>query len=227
MVRTRLGIAAWLVASGVLTFASGCGGRAVVSEQDAGPPVATGAGTSSGGASAGGSGASGGGAGPTTPDGYVGVCPLGSQAPGDVCSGGLHCEYGTDPNPKCNSLLACFEDHWLNLNGIGTGSTTCPSPGIQHGCPASRAAVEPGAACTIAGLECGYPEGRCACAAQYAYLTDGGAGEWWCEAPAAGCPMPRPHVGTACDAPDSLRCDYGSAFLAGGTVQSCIHGAWQ
>src|SRR5450755_4297284 len=102
--------AGWLV-----IVAVGCGGS-VFTEGDGGTPTD------------GGKPAHDGGGGP--------VCPPSPATPKSACSPvNLECEYGSDPNPNCNTLMTCTTSGWVNSS---TG-TLCPGPGPM--CPATYASV--------------------------------------------------------------------------------------
>jgi hypothetical protein len=138
------------------------------------------------------------------------------------------CEYGSDPH--CVTAARCD----------GTTSTWVVTPcnGNPSGCPS---AYEPdaGGACPVQGL-CNYPEGQCGC------LGCGGNGVctalcgadaspsdtiWQC-APwpvPAGCPWPRPLLGTPCSEPLSLNCYYGDdcfCALPLDPLMQCVEGTW-
>jgi hypothetical protein len=47
---------------------------------------------------------------------------------------------------------------------------------------------------------------------------------WTCSQPAAGCPNPRPRIGSSCSQ-DGLSCNYGAC--SGGVEVQCKDGYWQ
>jgi hypothetical protein len=183
-------------------------------------PPDGGGGGSSGGGSGGGSGGSSGG-GTTT-------CPPSMPATGASCtSPGLTCEYGSDQDLSCDTYSKCNSDGtWLGSSSMVPQGCPTQQPGAD-GCPAAYAAVPVGNACSPSGLECGYSEGRCACTPQVSgpAKVGGASPTWVCEAPAAGCPEPRPRLGTSC-AMDNQFCDYGSCTLPNGNALSCENGLW-
>jgi hypothetical protein len=86
-----------------------------------------------------------------------------------------------------------------------------------------------GSACPVTG-SCTYPEGRCTC---IVCPTDAGTQgtEWECarwETP-AGCPEPRPSLGSACPQ-EGQECEYGPICCASvdiGPDMVCTDGTWQ
>jgi hypothetical protein len=126
---------------------------------------------------------------------------------------GLECEYGSNANLACNQLYTCQSSGWL------TGEVACPEPT----CPASYSAVPTGHKCDTDGGICGYPQGTCTCSSGSPPLINGP--EWQCFPAQAGCPSPRPDIGTGCTASPSLVCNYGAC--SGGISLSCTDGTWQ
>jgi hypothetical protein len=159
--------------------------------------------------------------------GLVPGCPASAPSTGTACAEqGLACEYGTDSNVNCNTVARCQSGSW-QVTPPGD-LITCPSPGVVPGCPSSFADVPRGTACSPNGLICGYPQGRCTC--NYGFggpvPVDAGSGSWRCENPNAGCPTPRPRIGSSCSVPATLVCDYGGCMLPGGTDLQCLGGTW-
>jgi hypothetical protein len=71
---------------------------------------------------------------------------------------------------------------------------------------------------------CDYPEGRCSCTNDLGLPTP--TPTWACQDPSdPSCPLPRPHLGTAC-MQEGLSCDYGSCTVLGGSAQQCTGGVW-
>jgi hypothetical protein len=97
-------------------------------------------------------------------------------------------------------------------------------------CPPTFAAVPRQTHCSAYGLVCEYPLGRCACAvpaAAGAPLDASAEAEWLCQDPAAGCPQPRPLLGSACPASqEGLACDYGACDIPGSDAETCTGGIW-
>ncbi len=144
----------------------------------------------------------------------------------------LACEYGVGPH--CTAVATCassddYKSFQWSVNppdpNCGGGAETCPSA-----VPAN------GGACAV-GASCSYESGRCSCLV-CEYSTgcgnpcgdqDGGT-EWSCrgwEQQLAGCPEPRPLIGTSCSVPmqrcggypdPAMECvdGYWVAFIAGG-----------
>jgi hypothetical protein len=137
-------------------------------------------------------------------------CPVLQPANGDSCMpADWVCEYGAAPNPYCDFLDKCYGQlgGWSNqslpLALCGTGT-----------CPPSYADALRGQVCPVQNLDCAYPEGQCDCG----HTDDAGLLVWSCFSP-AGCPEPRPRIGSAC-AQDGLLCDYG--VCAGGVAEQCV-----
>ena len=169
-----------------------------------------------------------------TPDGGGPFCPATLPIVGTACaSTGADCEYRGDGGAACVRYARCTA---TSGGGSGWDVTPPPSPAcgaIPSGCPASFGALAQGAACPLTGGgSCTYPEGVCACAS---CRTDGGTGlgsVWKClpwSAAGAGCPVPRPLLGSAC-ATDQLTCDWNqccSGVSLGGPAERCVGGHWQ
>jgi hypothetical protein len=155
-----------------------------------------------------------------------GPCP--GQAPnvGDSCEGTLECEYGSDPDVRCDVVVVCKGGQWANeFPAREACATTNPAT-----CPASFSDV--GKTCSPVDITCVYPEARCSCSTHcgpLGFIGDGGPiAEWCClDAPPStpGCPSPRPRVGSACTAASSVTCDYG--FCEGNVALQCDDGSWQ
>jgi hypothetical protein len=158
--------------------------------------------------------------------GLVPACPTAAPAASSACtSPQLQCEYGTDTNPRCNTLATC------EANGTWTITApqgTCPTPPPGPSCPATYGAVTQGATCPVA-TSCAYPEGTCACeincGPQYPLPRPCDAGTpltWVCGGASAGCPAIRPHAGTACSQDQQL-CTYGDCTAP---AVRCQNGSW-
>lgn len=158
---------------------------------------------------------------PSTPDasppsdgGSPAKCP--PSAPSGACSDdGLECEYGSNPSPDCNLLFRCTGGTWADLNG-GNG---CPP---QSACPGTYASVPVGQTCSPEGVACGYTEGTCTCAHGSPVQQ---SATWHCFPAQAGCPSPRPNLGTPCEAPASTTCNYGACN--DGVALQCQGGVWR
>jgi hypothetical protein len=126
----------------------------------------------------------------------------------------------------CDVIARCTSGRW-EIQPPGPG-TACPTPnhGIGPGCPSSYPNAN--GKCDHSGLECDYPDGRCACGTFGGPVQfDAGPGVWQCETHGQGCPVPRPRLGSACSLAESVVCDYGACFLPGGTTERCVGGVWQ
>lgn len=140
-------------------------------------------------------------------------CPAASPASGSACPGiGLECEYGTSANVACNQVVQCAMAGWTP-----TAFGTCPA----GECPASYGDVPVQKTCATEGLVCSYSQGICTCSSG-GPARPGGPG-WSCSTPEAGCPSPRPLLGSAC-AQEGMSCDYGACY--GGVALECTRGAW-
>jgi hypothetical protein len=154
-------------------------------------------------------------------------CPTSRPPTGRPCGTSLTCEYGSDPEVSCDTLLGCLDGGWSITSEpeeAGCGRTNSAS------CPATFSAITEGTPCSAYGTECYFPEARCWC--------DTGLGgmplAWDCDIattqtdsgffiPDGGCPEPRPRLGTPCSASDvGLSCEYGNSCWA----LRCPSGAW-
>jgi hypothetical protein len=195
-------IVAFLVVAGVVA----CGGATVDPLQDGG---------------------NGNDSGPPPSDAGSPYCPSSPPAEGSSCSSpNLYCEWGNDPNMSCNTIAQCVGGQWM----VQKPSGQCPTPPNPSACPATFASVPVGQHCgDLVGTTCEYPQGFCGCAVPSGgpYPEDASAvATWICDAPQAGCPMPRPKLGTACSQP-GLQCDYSPCSLPTGASLVCQNGAWQ
>jgi hypothetical protein len=155
-------------------------------------------------------------------------CPTSPPSQGAACSHpGLTCEYGSDPNVYCDTVAQCMGGAWeVNV----PPPSGCPTPPNPSACPATFASVPVGQHCgNLVGTTCDYAQGFCGCAvpSMGPYPDDASAvAIWICDSPQAGCPMPRPKLGTACSQ-EGLQCDYSPCSLPTGTSLVCQSGAWQ
>ena len=88
-------------------------------------------------------------------------------------------------------------------------------------CPATYPGASQNQPCSPEGLDCSYSQGQCNCT--ISILVNGPNPSWQCTTPAAGCPEPRPRIGSSCNQPN-LSCDYGAC--AGGIAVVCQNGVW-
>jgi len=123
------------------------------------------------------------------------------------------CEYGSSPDPYCNSLWQCDRGSWKKDTDVGT----CPPPGGT--CPSSFGSH---AHCSDLGTVCPFPDGTCVCSNGPGPVEVGGP-SWSCVPISKGCSVTRPKLGSPCSDPGRT-CDYG-ACLDGIELQ-CIDGFW-
>jgi hypothetical protein len=228
------------------TMSLSCGGAAFTTDTDAGGGSSGGGSGSTSGGSSGGNGSSSGsgsGGGSTSGGGSSGGgrdgggcgncvdaappgCPAQAPTSPTSCSPhGLECEYGSSPVQGCDTVLTC-NGTWQTQ---GPTDTSCGAP-LDKGCPITFDAASAGGTCSQSGLVCNYPRGRCACGGGFGgpvLLVDGSfQGRWSCQDPStAGCPIPRPSLGSACSQ-EGLFCDYGSCNVPGGSAEQCASGIW-
>ena len=173
-----------------------------------------------------------------------------ANGPKNPCSKeGQLCEYGTDFFPGCNTIVQCIDGEWSvpSLPG-GGGSTTCgssgppPVPPNAAECPATRAQVTTGDACTATST-CAYDGARCSCGVfcpsypvgQQPCNPDAGITTnccdlskpktWFCFDGPKSCTAPRPHLGDPCTTGDT--CALGPPVECGQSVLACTDGTWQ
>ncbi len=170
-------------------------------------------------------------------------CPATLPAEGTPCSHDqLLCEYGDDFDPRCNTIRVCSTDRWASPVSFG-GRPTCPTsvptvPPNPPECPATRAAVPKGAACT--GTEsCHYSAASCFCGRfcpSYPIRQpdcDAGVTQGCCDAKVQWncfdgpdyCPTSRPRVGTAC-AKEGDSCALSPPVECGQATLACKNGVW-
>jgi len=158
----------------------------------------------------------------------VAACPLSPPVDRSHCSTIVDCEYGSNFDVTCDTLAICDISHkWT----VELPSCAAPDPGLGAGCPASFSVANAGGSCTVPGVICDFPEGRCACEVP----TYGGGQQdaaqpaplWLCATPpAAGCPSTRPRNGEACSVSSNLECIYGADCLPGSVTMFCMNGSW-
>jgi len=182
---------------------------------------ATHAGLGGGATSDGGAGGDGSGGGASSP------CPASPPGDGSACGPqGLGCEWGSSTVEDCDTMALCNGGRW-QVTVPGPGGLDCGG-GPQGTCPSSFASVPRESHCAPYGLACDYAEGRCACTvpAGPGFPVDAAAeAEWLCQDPAAGCPEPRPLLGSVC-ADEGQECDYGACDIPGGNAETCQGGLW-
>ncbi len=203
-----------------LVIAVGCGGSTVTVDGDGGTGGDDGGSGSDGGS---GNDGAGGGDGSGGSDGGSGVdsgvspaCPSTAPTGGSCPINGAVCEYGSDPNEACNTIVICSNGQWSFPPRGG-----CAPPGGM--CPATYASVPVGMKCMPEFQACEYAQGTCDC-------TRSGPGPtrfepaWLCTPTPQGCPSPRPRVGSACTQ-SGESCNYGAC--RGGIALGCKNGYWQ
>jgi hypothetical protein len=157
-------------------------------------------------------------------------CPKTTPAAGTPCpEPTMSCEYGSDPEIACDTVMTCETDTWRKTQtprASGCATTNAPE------CPASYAAVlaTMSQSCGPA-VDCYYPEARCSCEevclGACVHPLDAGPGplSWSCDGAPATCPSPRPRLGSPCTSMmESLACDYGSC--TGNVALQCQGGSW-
>jgi hypothetical protein len=138
---------------------------------------------------------------------------------GDACpQNGTECEYGTSDLRLCNTVATCTSGTWH----IAAPQDACANELDAGGvCPAAITDIQAGSPCPTFRQICEYPQGACGCGF-VGHVSD----QWVCDTtPGAGCPTPRPRVGTTC-APSGVACDYASCSILGGPKMSCTGGVW-
>lgn len=160
---------------------------------------------------------------------------------------GQVCEYGSDFEPSCNTIVQCSSGEWgIPLFGAG-GGKACGSPAPKPtenpaDCPATRASLTEGAACNGSST-CAYDGAVCTCGTfcpQYPVSrptcdADAGITEnccdrskpptWSCFEGAPYCTSPRPRVGDPCK--DGDECGLAPPGECGQRKLQCKAGTWQ
>ena len=197
----------------LVSMLAACGGRSVgdVGGGDGGSDTDAGVGSDASGGGDGG----GGSACPATP-------PFGGSACPRI---GLECEWGTNADPYCNTLMQCTANGWVSRNG---GGGTCAGTPDAGACAPTYASVPRGQKCGGEGASCSYAEGACYCTVGIGgpQPPPGTPATWQCRDVSPGCPEPRPRIGSACATP-KLQCDYGSCIVSGGVMLVCSDGTWR
>jgi hypothetical protein len=171
---------------------------------------------------------------PLPPPTYVDGCPSSPPSLGTSCpTGAGPCEYGSDPNPACNAIVACGGGVWQK----GEGLPACPGSALTsgHACP-SPYPPDPRSktSCTgNLGALCDYrypsPSGgvvRVECGCQ----DDAKLGPIWDCANVitdANCPFPPALLGTSCPG-EGLSCPRLAHFAGWPCIPTevCTGGGW-
>jgi hypothetical protein len=161
----------------------------------------------------------------------VGGCPASLPKQGTACSpNGFACEYGSSILLHCNLRAFCNDGAWELPTPPPNFPPECSGKN-PPACPASFKSVPVGTSCSKDyPAECVYPEGECACAVPVGPFPEDAASvaQWICGKPKSPqCPLPRPKIGSPCNVPSAVQCDYGACVLPGGTVLKCQSGTWQ
>jgi hypothetical protein len=158
------------------------------------------------------------------PSSWSPVCPENAPDLGSSCSvaEGTTCEYGNiQYDITCDTVFVCESGSWSKFAASGT---CVPDGANAPTCPATLADVQQGQDCTPSGTTCQYSAGVCTCNMSLGgpvQIGDAGNTATWTCNPGAGCPMPRPRLGTACSAAEN--CTYNTCEYS----QLCGDGAWR
>jgi hypothetical protein len=144
-------------------------------------------------------------------------CPPTPPTPDAGCAKlELECEYGTSAFRSCNVVAKCTGTWALS------GPTDACNAGLDAGgaCPATFGEIVAGSPCATFRQVCEYSQGVCGCG--FNHIAD----VWFCDSPStAGCPSPRPKLGSTCTS-NGLTCDYASCSVLGGPRMQCTGGVW-
>jgi hypothetical protein len=160
--------------------------------------------------------------------GWSTVCPASAPVAGTMCSdSGLQCEYPqamygkVEYDISCDEVVECSGGAWT---AASFGGACNPDGANSSECPTSLGAITSGDTCPDKGLRCEYPKGVCSCAVNFGGVVVADAGATWTCEPGAGCPMPRPRLGSACGASTTNpACVYESCSYE----QICQNSVWQ
>jgi hypothetical protein len=188
----------------------------------------------------------------TSAHGHVTIgCPATPPSAAAPCPQNRFCEYGSDWDPRCNTIFLCDGASWGQPIHVGgddpppvCGSSVAPTVGPNPAdCPATRSNVTPGQTCTGSST-CTYGASNCTCghycpsfpiqpppcnpdAGVNQFCCDlSGPPTWNCFDGPAYCTTNRPSVGDPCtDATDS--CAITPAVECGQTTLNCGDGTWR
>lgn len=162
---------------------------------------------------------------------------------------GQICEYGTDFDPRCNTIVVCSSGEWA-VPILGGGGTTkqcgAPAPTVPPNpsdCPATRATLPNGQSCSTSS-KCSYDGSSCTCGVFCPSFPvgqrecDADAGittsccdrtkppTWNCFDGPRNCPSPRPHIGDPCTTKDDT-CALSPPAECGQTILKCDGKKWE
>jgi hypothetical protein len=163
------------------------------------------------------------------------ACPARVPEAGAACISDptLTCEYGDDPQSKCNTVARCVGDAGWQVLMPEVDGGDCPTT-LSSACPPSLAAgVDAGGPCPqrsdlVVSLVCHYPDGLCACVPQLVDLSL--VHRWTCSVPpSSGCPAAGPHYGESCPTTGEvcLYSDGCQSWLYPGHDVACCCGTWR
>ena len=151
-------------------------------------------------------------------------CPAAMPYEGATCPCAYSCEFGTDPDVRCNTQMTGSHGQWTVTRR--PDATGCD--GMRGAaCPLEFSGLIPGEACVTEGLTCAYPEARCSCTVACRVGVTGTSPRWCCTdaaRPGTRCPAVRPRIGSRCTV-EGESCDYGGC--SGNVSLSCISASWQ
>lgn len=167
----------------------------------------------------------------TVPRDFVSTCSSVPAREGTPCSSiGSVCEYGSSPDMRCNTTVACSVVQSGATAWVARPSVLCPS----YACPTGDPSAVDGTPCALPSDDGGVPSSNdelvcpmtgatCACTtgpdAAHAHER-----RWVCTRPTNLCPSARPLAGSSCGSPRS--CDYGSCAFKRGLIMECTDGVW-
>jgi hypothetical protein len=157
-------------------------------------------------------------------------CPRASALENSPCyRPGAVCEYGSSPDPDCNTMYRCTNDqsygtYWTEDTTKRACPFKCPDPAaIVDGAPCDLSAFDGGSGAD-AELQCQTTDATCACTTgpDSAHQHER---KWVCRKAGDGCPVKRPLLGQVCVG--DFSCDYGQCDFKRGARMACIDEVWQ
>jgi hypothetical protein len=152
-------------------------------------------------------------------------CPATLPALKGACkTEGVQCEYPVAGQQiqydiACDLVRLCMGGEWSDGKILSPGECHLDGPNPAS-CPNGYAGIKNGGVCLHNGDYCMYPQGVCVCSPGLGGVMVVDAGDSWSCNPAAGCPMPRPRLGSACE--PGTQCTYETCAYA----QECMGGVW-